>query len=39
MHEVFEKKMKGLEFITAKPCYLFVVIGSFIVPIKNIEIR
>ena len=30
--------MKGLEFITAEPCYLFGVIGSFIVLIKNTEI-
>lgn len=38
LYEVFEKKMKGLEFITAEPCYLFGIIGSFIVLIKNTKI-
>lgn len=38
LHEVFEKKMKGLELITAESCYLFGVVGTFILPIKNTEI-
>lgn len=39
IHKVFEKKVKGLKLVTAEPCYLFGIIGSFILPMKNMEIR